>query len=85
MATTRVDIANTDRRTSEELLAFCLHAALAVFGFALSQVDGSGVVLGPTLSWVLEVGGVVIGLGAAGCLGILLAMRFGRPVRELAQ
>jgi glycosyltransferase 2 family protein len=50
--------------------------ALAVFGFALSQVQGSGVALGPTLSWVLQVGGVVIGLGAAGCLGILLAMRF---------
>jgi uncharacterized protein (TIRG00374 family) len=50
--------------------------ALAVFGFALSQVQGSGVALGPTLSWVLEVGGVVIGVGAAGCLAILLAMRF---------
>lgn len=50
--------------------------ALAVFGFALSQVQGSGVALGPTLSWVLKMGGVVIGIGAAGCLGILLAMRF---------
>ncbi|MDQ1471891.1 MAG: glycosyltransferase 2 family protein, partial [Bryobacterales bacterium] len=50
--------------------------ALAVFGFALSQVEGSGVALGPTLSWVLRTGGVVIGAGAAGCLGILLAMRF---------
>jgi uncharacterized protein (TIRG00374 family) len=50
--------------------------ALAVFGFALSQVKGSGVALGPTLSWVLQTGGVVIGAGAAGCLAILLAMRF---------
>lgn len=50
--------------------------ALGVFGYALSQVQGSGVVLGPTLSWVLKVGGAVIGLGAAACLGILLAMQF---------
>lgn len=50
--------------------------ALAVFGFALSQVKQSGVALGPTLSWALQVGGVVIGAGAGGCLGILLAMRF---------
>lgn len=50
--------------------------ALAVFGFALSQVQGSGVILGPMLSWVLKVGGVVIGLGAAACLAILFAMRF---------
>jgi uncharacterized protein (TIRG00374 family) len=50
--------------------------ALAVFGLALSQVKQSGVALGPTLSWALQMGGVVIGVGAAGCLGILLAMRF---------
>ncbi len=50
--------------------------ALAVFGFALSQVRKSGVVLGPTLSWALEVGGTVIGAGAAGCLAILIAMRY---------
>ena len=50
--------------------------ALAVFGFALSHLRQSGVVLGPTLSWALEVGGVVIGAGSGGCLAILLAMRF---------
>lgn len=50
--------------------------ALAVFGFALSQVQRSAVALGPTLSWVLQVGGVVIGAGAAACLGLLVAMRF---------
>jgi uncharacterized protein (TIRG00374 family) len=50
--------------------------ALAVFGFALSQVKDSGVALGPTLSWALQAGGVVIGAGAAGCLAILFAMRY---------
>lgn len=50
--------------------------ALAVFGFALSHVSGSGVALGPSLSWALRMGGVVIGGGAAGCLGVLLAMRY---------
>lgn len=50
--------------------------ALAVFGFALSHVKQSGVALGPTLSWALQVGGIVIGAGAAGCLAILIAMRY---------
>jgi Na+-driven multidrug efflux pump len=44
MATTRVDIANTDRRTTEELLAFCLHAALAVFGgWLLAHLLSNGI------------------------------------------
>jgi uncharacterized protein (TIRG00374 family) len=50
--------------------------ALAVFGFALSQVKQSGVALGTTLSWALQMGGLVIGAGSAGCLAILVAMRF---------
>jgi glycosyltransferase 2 family protein len=50
--------------------------ALAVFGFALSQVSGSGVYLGVALSWALRAGGLVIGLGASVCLAILLAMKY---------
>jgi uncharacterized protein (TIRG00374 family) len=50
--------------------------ALAVFGFALSQVNGSGVYLGVALSWALRVGGLVIGLGASVCLAALLAMKY---------
>ena len=53
-----------------------LAIGVGVFGFALSQVKQSGVALGPTLSWALQMGGLVIGVGAAGCLGLLLAMRF---------
>jgi hypothetical protein len=50
--------------------------ALAVFGFALSQVSGSGIYLGFALSWALRVGGVVIGAGASVCLAALLAMKY---------
>jgi len=50
--------------------------ALAVFGFALSQVAGSGAELGMALTWALRVGGIVIGVAAAWCLGLLLAMKY---------
>lgn len=50
--------------------------ALAVFGFALSQVNGDALALGPALSWALQAGGVVIGLGAGGSLALLLAMKY---------
>jgi len=50
--------------------------ALAVFGFALSQVDASALALGTALSWVLRTGGILIGLGSAACLTALFAMRY---------
>ncbi len=50
--------------------------ALAVFGFALSQVNAAALQLGPALSWALQVGGIVIGLGAGICLALLLAMGY---------
>ena len=48
--------------------------ALAIFGFAMTQVSAEH--LGPTLSWALGVGGVVIFGGTGACLGILILMRF---------
>ena len=48
--------------------------ALAIFGFAMTQVSAS--LLGPTLSWALGVGGVVIVSGTVVCLGILVLMRY---------
>jgi hypothetical protein len=53
----------------------CLFA-LAVFGFALSEVSGSGVHTGVALSWALRVGGAAIASGAAIGLGLLLAMKY---------
>jgi uncharacterized protein (TIRG00374 family) len=50
--------------------------ALAVFGFALSQVSGSGAYLGVALSWALRAGGFVIGAGASVCLAALIAMKY---------
>jgi hypothetical protein len=48
--------------------------ALAIFGFAMTRVSPD--VLGPTLSWALQVGGGVIVLGTVVCLGILILMRY---------
>jgi len=53
----------------------CLFA-LAMFGFAVSEVSGSGVHTGVALSWALRVAGGVIALGAAVGLGLLLAMKY---------
>ena len=53
----------------------CLFA-LAVFGFAVSEVSSSGVATGPALSWALKAAGAVIGFGAAAGLGLLLAMKY---------
>ena len=50
--------------------------SLAVFGFAVSEISGSGVRTGPALSWALRLGGVIIALGAAAGLALLLAMRY---------
>ncbi len=49
--------------------------ALLVFGFALSRVRASGVQVGETLRWVLELGGYfVAGVGAV-CLIVFVALR----------
>jgi uncharacterized protein (TIRG00374 family) len=50
--------------------------ALGVFGYALSQVNGSSAALGPALSWVLRVGGAVVGVVSGSCLALLLLMRY---------
>lgn len=50
--------------------------ALAVFGFALSQVRAGGHNLGPALSWALQIGGIVVTLVSACCLAFLLAMAY---------
>ncbi len=52
-----------------------LLVALAVFGFALSRVKNSGLVLGDALSWVLSIGGWFVGLASVTVLGILLVIR----------
>ena len=57
--------------------------ALVIFGFAMTQVSASN--LGPTLSWALGVGGLVIVTGTAACLGILVLMRYrSRQVEQWA-
>lgn len=57
--------------------------ALAIFGFGLSQVRGSGVEVGPALSWVLQVGGAIVGVAGGGCLLLLAMIRlYAEPVRR---
>lgn len=57
--------------------------ALAIFGFALSRVRSSAVAVGPSLSWVLRTGGIVVAIIAAVCLGVLIAIRqFAEPMRR---
>jgi uncharacterized protein (TIRG00374 family) len=45
-----------------------LLVVLLVFGFALSRVYSSGAVVGPTLQWVLKVGGTLVAVASTGCL-----------------
>jgi hypothetical protein len=49
--------------------------ALLIFGIALSRVQASGVQVGPRIGWVLEVGGYAVGVVAAICLAVLVALR----------
>jgi uncharacterized protein (TIRG00374 family) len=49
--------------------------ALLVFGFALSRVHNSGIVVGTKLSWVLAIGGWFVGITALLILAILLVIR----------
>jgi len=54
---------------------FDLLVAMLIFGIALSQVHASGMTVGPALSWVLAVGGWVVGATCAASLAILLLIR----------
>jgi uncharacterized protein (TIRG00374 family) len=57
--------------------------ALLIFGVALSHVRGSGVQVGPRIAWVLEVGGVAVGVVAAICLTVLVLLRlFNERMRQ---
>jgi uncharacterized protein (TIRG00374 family) len=59
-----------------------LLAALLIFGFALSHVRQSGVVVGPRLQWVLTTGGYLAGLLGLLCLIFLfLVSRFSGGMR----
>lgn len=55
---------------------FDLLATLVIFGFALTQVRGLGVAVGPGLEWVLRAGGTIAGTLGAICLAILLLLRY---------
>ena len=62
---------------------FDLLMALLLFGFALAQVNASGVAVGPRLSSVLSVGGKLVGVVAVLLLIILLAFRhLAEPARR---
>jgi hypothetical protein len=64
---------------------FDLLAVLIIFGFALGHLASTGLRLGPRFAWVLEIGGLLIGTLAVGCLvALLLFGRFSAPVRDRA-
>lgn len=52
-----------------------LMMVLIIFGMSLSQVSRTGLKPGPHLQALLEIGGVIIGVAGAGCLGLLLLFR----------
>ncbi len=54
---------------------FDLSMALLIFGFALSQVDSSGVQAGARLRWVLATGGYAAAAVAVLCFGVFIALR----------
>lgn len=57
---------------------------LAIFGFALSRVRRSGMALGPALSWVLAMGGWLVGGLAVAILALLVMFRnFSAGIRRL--
>ncbi|MBV9507429.1 MAG: flippase-like domain-containing protein [Acidobacteriia bacterium] len=62
---------------------FDLLMSLVLFGFALGRITSSGVALGPQLSWVLSVGGRLIGFASVALLIILILFRhFAEPARR---
>lgn len=54
---------------------FDLLMALLIFGFALSQVDSTGIQAGARLRWVLATGGYAAGGVALLCFGVFIALR----------
>lgn len=62
---------------------FDLLMALLLFGFALAQVNASGVAVGPRLSSFLAIGGKLVGLVAVILLIVLLSFRhLAEPARR---
>jgi uncharacterized protein (TIRG00374 family) len=62
---------------------FDLLMALLVFGFALTRVQASGVQVGPKFTWVLAVGGQIVGVTCLALLLVLLSLRhFAEPVKR---
>jgi uncharacterized protein (TIRG00374 family) len=61
---------------------FDLLMALLVFAFALTRVRSSGMQVGANFSWVLQVGGEVVGAACVVVLLVLLSLRhFAEPLR----
>jgi len=62
---------------------FDLLMALAVFGFALTRIHPGAVPLGPNLTWVLAMGGRIVGMLSGSVLVLLVVMRhFADPVQR---
>lgn len=49
-----------------------LLAALLIFGFAVAQIEKSGTAVGPSLQWVLKVGGQIVVFTCLVCLIVLV-------------
>jgi glycosyltransferase 2 family protein len=61
-----------------------LLAALLLFSLALSQVQSSGVSVGPRLEWVLRTGGYAAGVAALASLGVLVGFaRYGEVMERV--
>jgi len=56
--------------------------ALLIFGIALSQVHNSRVQVGPSMQWVLSVGGNVVTVLTLICLAVLIMLRLFTDVAE---
>ncbi|MBK9170257.1 MAG: flippase-like domain-containing protein [Bryobacterales bacterium] len=54
---------------------FDILAVLAIFGIGLSQVNRSAATVGPTLEWVLQVGGMFVAAVSLMCLTLLILIR----------
>lgn len=51
-----------------------LLSVLVLFGFALSRISSSSSKAGPTVQWVLEMGGHMVGLLCTVCLAVLITL-----------
>ena len=62
---------------------FDLLAALLIFGFALAQIERSGIHAGPTIAWVLKAGGWIVAVVGFACLAVLfLLSRYAQPMQQ---